>query len=452
MARAKASALALRRLRGAIEGVASKPEECARSPGVDFTRSRKIPLAALLGTLVTWGEDTISAELADAIGWDGSAPTASAFCQQRAKLRDDAMPKLHARFLSMWPNVPFEGRLRLVAVDGTDVQLPPSSDPRTRVRSGAGSAEHNEAHPTALYDVRRGTFEDMVWQGSREQDEPAAFCELVDRFDPGESPDGTALGALFLGDRNFCTYNALWHLMSRGFYFVLRARDDWVRVFLGASEVSEGCFDVTAERILVRTKSVSARSRPEDPSIYRRIKSDTRLDGIAHGSRDELPMAVRIVRRAVPRRDGDPNAHGDRWLNLVTNLPEGEFRARRLVRAYRMRWSQEVGFRHLKHVVGMRDPKSRDLGRAGDEVWGRLTLYNACALGTRAALARRRRGSSKRRATDLTMAFKAMLRLVRGEEVDVEAVAARNTHVVEGGRHFDRRKRNRSPPRMGYRH
>lgn len=62
----------------------------------------------------------------------------------------------------MFPNIPFRGGFRLVAADGTSVQLPPGADPRTRVRSGPGPAEHNEAHPTALYDVARRTFEDMA--------------------------------------------------------------------------------------------------------------------------------------------------------------------------------------------------------------------------------------------------------------------------------------------------
>ena len=338
MARTKASEEALRKLRRAVAGVASKPEECARSPGRDFTRRRKIPLERLLWTLVTWGEDTISAELADAFGWDGSAPTCSAFCQRRSRLRADAMPRLHAEFLAEWHNVPFEGRFRLVAVDGTTVQLPPSGDPRTRVRSGPGPAEHNEAHPTALFDVRRHTFEDMAWRGARDQDEPGAFCELADRFDPGAAPDGTPLEALFLGDRNFCTRNCIWHLESGGSWFVLRASDDWVERFLGPEDVPEGCFDVTVERIIVRTTSLRARSRPDEPEVYRRVKPSDRFDGIARGSRDECPMTLRIVRRALPRRDGDPNASGDRWLNLATNLPAGEFRAKWLVRTYKKRW------------------------------------------------------------------------------------------------------------------
>ena len=65
-------------------------------------------------------------------------------------------------------------------------------------------------------------------------------------------------------------------------------------------------------------------------------------------------------------------------------------------------------------VSGMQDPRTRDLRRTGMEVWGRLILYNACSLGARGALARRLRGARRRRARDLTTAFKAMLRMIRG--------------------------------------
>ena len=106
----------------------------------------------------------------------------------------------------------FLGRHHLLGVDGTSVMLPGSDDPRTRVRSNQGGAEHNEAHPSILYDICRRTFEDMVWQGAREQDEPGAFCELVDRLPPAEGPDGEALVPLVLADRNYRACNGLFHL------------------------------------------------------------------------------------------------------------------------------------------------------------------------------------------------------------------------------------------------
>ena len=333
------SDLAIRRLERAVSHVASVPEACARDPARDFTRERKLPLHRVLWIMATWAWDTIGIELENVDGWTGGAPSASAFCQQRAKLRDDAMPRLHREFLSMWHQVPFMGRFVLYGVDGTDVQLLNSSDPRTRVRSNQSGAARNEAHPSIVYDINRRTFQDMAWQGSKEQDEPGAFCLLADRTPPAYAPDGTRLVPLWLGDRNFCSYNTLCHLLEAGHAFVLRARDDWVEDLLGKENVPDGCFDITVERIFVRTESLAARSRPDEPGIYKRIKSTTRLDAIgAFNRRAEYPMTLRIVRRRIPGRDGDGRGK-DRWLNLVTNLSGPEFTAKWLVRTYKKRWS-----------------------------------------------------------------------------------------------------------------
>ena len=66
----------------------------------------------------------------------------------------------------MWPNVLFAGGFRLVAVDGTAVQLMASGDPRMRVRSGTGNAEHNEALPNVLEIDAEEEFnlEDLEWE------------------------------------------------------------------------------------------------------------------------------------------------------------------------------------------------------------------------------------------------------------------------------------------------
>jgi AGCS family alanine or glycine:cation symporter len=52
----------------------------------------------------------------------------------------------------------------------------------------------------------------------------------------------------------------------------------------------------------------------------------------------------------------------------------------------------------------------------------------------------------------ITTAFKGMLRKIRGRRANLEAVVKRHTHKVEGGRHFKRRERNKSPAKSGYHH
>jgi len=51
-----------RMLLGCVEALAARPEECARSPGRDISRRRKLGLARLLLLLVCWGRDSARAE------------------------------------------------------------------------------------------------------------------------------------------------------------------------------------------------------------------------------------------------------------------------------------------------------------------------------------------------------------------------------------------------------
>ena len=56
------------RLGLAVERVASRTQECARSPGRDFTRRRKPGLRELLWLIATMGTDTLGMELPRASG------------------------------------------------------------------------------------------------------------------------------------------------------------------------------------------------------------------------------------------------------------------------------------------------------------------------------------------------------------------------------------------------
>lgn len=438
-----------RTLIGCIESLAARPEECARSPGRDFVRNRKLGLARLLLLLVCWGRDSAYAELCDLAGWDGAAPSGPALTQQWAKLNDRAMPMLLRSFLALFEPAALMGRYRLLAADGTEWQLlPGTGGDACRVRNGRGGAFHWEMHATCAFDLLRRTFEDVVCQGGAREDEPGALCRLVDRLrrrEGGPAP-------LWLADRNFCTWNVICRMADAGASFCLRAKDSWVDALLRSSAPA-GEFDLVVVRCLTRSRSRARRTRPDAPWLYRELTGG-RLDAGAAGPGGERWVALRVVRLRLPAADGD-GASGDRWLNLVTDLPRQELGAAGLAALYAMRWGEETGFLHLKHAVGLDAPRTRDFGRATQELWGRLLLYDACSLGT-AGVPEPAPGPRHPRATDRAAAFKAFLRglrsLVRAGSFDVEACCARMSHSVRRGRSHERRRRPKSPPRSQHRH
>lgn len=428
----------LARLALAIERVAARPEECARSPGRDFTRSRKLGLRELLWLVVTMGTDTLGMELLRASGMSAEAPTVGALCQQWAKLNDSAMPRLHAEFLSAFDPVPTAGRFWLLACDGTELAMAPdASDGETRMPPSRGEDGRNSCHLTCAYDVVRGVFADMVCQGGRSQDEHGAACELVDRCEP---PAG--LVALWLLDRGFWSLNLAWHMGEAGASYVCRLRSGvfdgllsaWLR---GLPPSGVGSCDADVE-VCVTRSAATGRTRPGEPWLYRRMRAGRRFDGLAPGEAGERWVRIRLVRVATPSGP----------LDLATNLPREGFPPSAVAALYARRWSEETAFAELKHAVGLECPHVRTLARVTQEAWGRLTLHAACALSALGLAPPAAPG----RATDRTCAFKLAISRLRGTAVDLGRLCSRLTQAVRPGRGFRRRKRPPAPPSFSNRH
>ena len=75
----------------AVNQVASDISLYAVNPGKDFTRTKKLDPATLFSFLVSCGSSSTRAELLDFFGLSTNTPSASAFNQQRAKLKPEAL-------------------------------------------------------------------------------------------------------------------------------------------------------------------------------------------------------------------------------------------------------------------------------------------------------------------------------------------------------------------------
>ncbi|MDO4798845.1 MAG: transposase [Coriobacteriales bacterium] len=428
------------RLLAAVGDVAADPEACARSPGRDFTRNRKIGLFGLLWTIVTMGADTLRMELLRSSGLSAGAPTAGALCQQWAKLNDAAMPRLHARFLSMFDPVPTMGRFWLLACDGTELALAPdASDAETRMPPARGPHGRNSCHLTCAFDVARGVFCDMVCQGGRSQDEPGAACELAARCRP---PAG--LEALWVLDRGFWSLNLAWRMRASGAHFVCRVKEADFEALLrcglrGLPPAGCGSLDAGVDVCATRTRSPAGRSRPREPWLYRVVRG--RFGGLPPEGPGECWLRLRLVRVRAPGG----------WLCLATDLPAPGLPPSALAALYRERWREETAFAELKHTIGLERPHVRTLARVAQECWGRLTLHAACALSA-ASVPEPPPGPRNRRATDRACALKLAAAAMRGAAVDLARACARLTQAVRPGRSFRRRKRPPAPPSFSNRH
>lgn len=427
------------RLMSDIGTVADGIQDYVRRPGADFTRRRLMGAEDVIRALVCMGTGALGAELAE--GWlDGpSAPSASAFCQQRAKIEPEALRRLLLLFKPDAPaRAPRVRGLRLAAVDGTEVVMqrnPRDAETHNPKGNGASELGYNSVYATALLDMDGGAFLDAVVQPGPAKDEPAAFRELADRCDPALT---------LVGDRNFASYNNFAHCAERGVGFVIRLTDAFAGRLLGADGLPDEA-DEDVELLLSRSQRASLRAEPG----YRLISPNMKFDYL-EGRGSSYRMRLRVVRFAI----GD-----GKFENLATSLERAGHGPDELREVYAGRWGIETAFRDLKHTVGLAKLHSATARGAAQEVYARMVLYNFCAA--MAALAQgivdaRDAGKELKhaRAANFAAAVRACRAVLwpRAGPADglLERIAA-NVCPVRPGRSFARHRRLWSPGSYSYR-
>lgn len=424
------------RLESEIDALAEHPERYARRPGKDFTRTRRIGFGDLIRALVRMGAGTLGEEMAACL--DGPRPpSASAFCQQKAKLDPEALRQL---LLGFSPDIPSEGpwrgRFVLAAVDGTEIPMQRNPrdaetyNPRSNGRSPLG---YNSVYATAFYNIARDSYMDAVVQAGPGKDEHAAFAELVDRWG--------GRGLLVLGDRGFASYNGFAHCIENGIAFVIRVADRFARGLLGAEDLPDGA-DEDVVLSLTRSRSAAARGLPG----YRRLGGNARFDYLPEGS-PAYELRLRVVRIRLPNGS---------FENLATNLPRELASPSDLGELYAMRWGIETSFRGLKHSVGLARLHSASARGAAQEVYARMVLYNFCSA--MAALAALLVPPQEGRKWAYSVNFAAAVRVCRGllrardgPAGDPLRLIAASVCPVRPGRSHARHRRLWSPGNFAYR-
>ena len=153
----------------------------AKSPGRDFSRSRKLPFHALITAILRFEGMSMGNELLSMFPKAEETPSVSAFIQQRSKLRPGVFDELFRTFTrridSLEPAKTFQG-LRLLAVDGSDIHIPTDpQDTATFIPESRNEAPHNLLHLNAMYDLLQHTYVDAIIQDHHMTNEHRAFVE-----------------------------------------------------------------------------------------------------------------------------------------------------------------------------------------------------------------------------------------------------------------------------------
>ena len=112
-----------RALNNAIQEITDYKWLYSVRPGKDNTRNRKFPFKKMISSILAFRGGTLNREIMDFFGLDSNIGTSSAFIQQRSKILPEAFECLFQHFTSQVDENKIYHGLRLLAVDGSDLQI-----------------------------------------------------------------------------------------------------------------------------------------------------------------------------------------------------------------------------------------------------------------------------------------------------------------------------------------
>lgn len=353
-------------LNNAISDVSSRISSYVVDSSKDLTRHKKLPAESLMSFMITEGSSNTENELFDYYKFKSDLPTRSAFIQQREKLKSDALYEVLKCFNQQYFSEVTPG-YRYIAADGSSITYFSRSDYSNRdeyyVDQGHSQKGFYSMHINAFQDIQKHLFTDILIQPVHQKDEFSAFCTIVDRH-----PILPETHNVYIGDRGYCSYNNMAHVMKSGQFFLFRTKDIDSKGLVGKFDYPDGedSFDIVVNVTLVRSNSKKIIIKP---GFYRRfVDKAASFDYIPYGSDETYDLSFRIVRFMLSEGS---------YECLVTNLPAEEFDEKKLKLLYFSRWGIESSFRKLKYTIGLSNFHAYKPDSVKQEIYARIIMYNA---------------------------------------------------------------------------
>ena len=172
--------------------------------GKDFSRKRVLTPDTVMRLLISAEGGSLDKILHIA----GIQATASALTQRRAQIPPELFRTVFTKFNSRCDDTDFFRGYRLLAVDGTAINLPRNPDAPSFVCNDSIPKGVNQLHATPLYDILSRTFADVVIQPEPKKDEIGALVTMLQRNDFEEK-------TLIIADRGFESYNLIAHILEK---------------------------------------------------------------------------------------------------------------------------------------------------------------------------------------------------------------------------------------------
>ena len=351
-------------LREQIERISQAPQPFLQDPDRNFTRIRKLTFRDTVSMVLFMEGGSTTKELLEYFNFSRKTPTRSALTQSRRKIHPKAFEALFHAFTSAFTPKRLYRGYRLLAVDGSDVQIPTDeTDAESYFPGSRGQKPFNITKICALYDLMNHTYEDALVVGKSLANENKLLVQMVERYRFSKQ-------SIIIGDRNFECFDTMAHIQDAGHKFVFRVKET-KGIASGLDLPREDEYDVSVNLSLTRKRAKDTVPLFSDRNRFRFVPNTMRFDLLPPGSDAFYELKFRIVRFKLSN---------GAYEMLVTNLNEKDFPPDELKKLYSMRWGVETSFRKLKYTLALLDFHSKKPQHILQEIWAKLTIYNFTEL------------------------------------------------------------------------
>ena len=442
-------------LNEAIEEICKNPELYVSNPGIDFIRTRKLPLQRLVKLILEMQGNTLKTELRNSFPMIEERMSASAFVQQRKKLKAEIFHKILLILKQYLDSEKTFRGLKVYAIDGTDLYFPanPKSEcfvkNKAKCKDGADKKDYCLLHANIIYDVLNKQYIDCLagpkyGYGGNERKAAAKFLQLYNKKK-----------SLTIMDRGYVSYNLIEHGNRSGGYYMIRSltRNGAITEIAKLPDIFIDKW-VTIKLTTVQKKKYLENGYRLLQVIRKHYKNESELhpDTLANGKKQwDFEEACEIRFRIVKFRINDKGK--DQWEVIITNLPSNTFSMEDIKKLYALRWGIETSFRSLKYAVGAIQFHSKQDEFVLQELYAHLVMFNitsACAACAKV--------SKTRTKHEYQINFKEAVGIVRKffrEKIDsfelLREEIKRDPEAVRPGRKDKRKLRPKSPIYFVYR-
>ncbi|WP_297301188.1 IS4 family transposase [uncultured Oscillibacter sp.] len=400
-----------------------------------MSRNRKLSVADIIRLLIGAEGGSLDKILHTA----GIDVTASAVSQRRAQIAPETFRDVFRRFnADCVDNELFRG-YRLVAVDGTAVNLPHNPTAPSFVCNEGIPNGVNQLHLTPMYDLLSRTFTDAVIQPEPRKDEIGALITMLKQntFDQK---------TLITADRGLEGYNPIAYMIEKpNVDFLIRVKQSRsaMREVAKLPMLELDC-DISFSICTTQKNTDKQNKNYVFLQIPKKSKPGSKTRRGRWDFGNYYPMHFRICRFLLDNGE---------FETVATSLPRS-FTLEDVKALYHLRWGIETGFRDLKYALGLVNLHGKSDAFAEQEIFANLTAFNFASRICREAVIRQPKDGIYAYKVNFKMAVALCREFIRTPKADADKLLndiARYTVPIRPGRQDQRNLRVKGFPGFVYR-